>query len=78
MYILRVITTLHVYTMSCVSIHVHTGKVDMVIIGTGSGGTVCGVGRKIKEVYPNCKVGNVTAHWLASQLTKIYQISKNW
>ncbi|XP_065907045.1 cystathionine beta-synthase-like [Dysidea avara] len=32
------------------------GKVDMVIIGTGSGGTVCGVGRKIKEVYPNCKI----------------------
>ena len=43
----------------CYHDHAYTGKVDMIIVGTGSGGTVCGIGRKIKEVSPNCKVRNV-------------------
>ena len=30
------------------------GKVDMVVMGAGTGGTVCGVGRKIKEERPDC------------------------
>lgn len=30
------------------------GKVDMVVVGTGTGGTIAGIGRKIKEVNPNC------------------------
>lgn len=30
------------------------GKVDMVVAGTGTGGTIAGIGRKIKEVNPNC------------------------
>jgi len=33
-----------------------TGKVDMVVGGAGTGGTISGIGRKIKEVLPNCKV----------------------
>ncbi|GJQ78348.1 Cbs [Trypoxylus dichotomus] len=32
------------------------GKLDMVIVGAGTGGTVTGVGRKIKEICPECKV----------------------
>lgn len=32
------------------------GKVDMVVIGAGTGGTVTGVGRKLKEKCPGCKI----------------------
>lgn len=32
------------------------GKVDMVVVGAGTGGTVAGIGRKIKEVNPNCVI----------------------
>lgn len=32
------------------------GKVDMVVVGAGTGGTVCGIGRKIKETHPDCVV----------------------
>lgn len=32
------------------------GKVDMVVMGAGTGGTVTGVGRKIKEACPECIV----------------------
>jgi cystathionine beta-synthase len=32
------------------------GKVDMIVIGAGTGGTVTGVGRKFKEVIPECQV----------------------
>ncbi|XP_052866389.1 cystathionine beta-synthase-like protein [Anopheles cruzii] len=32
------------------------GNVDMVVIGTGTGGTMTGIGRKIKESCPSCKV----------------------
>lgn len=35
------------------------GKVDMVVLGTGTGGTVAGIGRKIKEECPNCVVVGV-------------------
>ncbi|XP_058445427.1 cystathionine beta-synthase-like protein [Malaya genurostris] len=31
-------------------------KVDMVVVGAGTGGTVAGIGRKIKEVNPNCEI----------------------
>lgn len=34
------------------------GKVDMVVIGAGTGGTVTGAGRRIKEECPNAKVGH--------------------
>ena len=39
----------------CTSLY-STGKVDMVVGGAGTGGTIAGIGRKIKEVLPNCKV----------------------
>lgn len=32
------------------------GKIDMIVLGAGTGGTITGVGRKIKERCPNCKV----------------------
>ncbi|MCA9756473.1 MAG: cystathionine beta-synthase [Candidatus Eisenbacteria bacterium] len=32
------------------------GKVDMIVIGAGTGGTISGVARKIKEECPNCIV----------------------
>lgn len=31
-------------------------KVDMVVLGAGTGGTVTGVGRRVKEECPNCKI----------------------
>ena len=32
------------------------GKVDMVVCGAGIGGTVVGIGKKVKEQLPSCKV----------------------
>jgi cystathionine beta-synthase len=32
------------------------GKLDMVVIGAGTGGTVTGIARKVKEKLPDCKV----------------------
>ncbi len=32
------------------------GKVDMIVLGAGTGGTVTGIGRKIKEKCPDCIV----------------------
>ena len=32
------------------------GEVDMVVIGAGTGGTITGVARKIKEVRPSCRI----------------------
>lgn len=32
------------------------GKVDMIIIGAGTGGTVTGIGRKFKEISPQTKI----------------------
>jgi cystathionine beta-synthase len=32
------------------------GNLDMVVMGAGTGGTVTGIGRKIKEKLPSCKV----------------------
>ncbi len=38
------------------------GKLDMIIAGAGTGGTVAGIGRKIKEKLPNVKVGANNYH----------------
>eukprot|EP00096_Caligus_rogercresseyi_P013011 TRINITY_DN567_c0_g1_i3.p1 TRINITY_DN567_c0_g1~~TRINITY_DN567_c0_g1_i3.p1 ORF type:complete len:562 (-),score=171.51 TRINITY_DN567_c0_g1_i3:138-1823(-) len=35
------------------------GKVDMVVCGAGTGGTISGIGRKMKEKNPNCIVVGV-------------------
>lgn len=32
------------------------GKVDMIVLGAGTGGTITGVGRKIKEKCPDCTI----------------------
>ena len=37
--------------------HVISDKVDMVVVGAGTGGTMTGIARKFKERCPNCKVG---------------------
>ena len=31
-------------------------ELDMIVIGAGTGGTITGIGKKIKEVLPHCKV----------------------
>ena len=33
-----------------------TGKLDMLVGGAGTGGTITGIGRKVKECCPTCKV----------------------
>lgn len=38
------------------------GKVDMVVLGAGTGGTITGVARKIKEKCPNAKIIGVDPH----------------
>ncbi|XP_054722481.1 cystathionine beta-synthase-like isoform X1 [Uloborus diversus] len=35
------------------------GRVDMIVMGAGTGGTITGIGRKIKERCPNCKIVGV-------------------
>lgn len=35
------------------------GKVDMIVMGAGTGGTVAGIGRKIKEKLPECIIVGV-------------------
>lgn len=35
------------------------GKVDMVVLGAGTGGTISGIGRKMKEHWPDCQVVGV-------------------
>lgn len=35
------------------------GKVDLVVSAAGTGGTICGIARKIKEKCPNCVVVGV-------------------
>ena len=35
------------------------GKVDMLVIGAGTGGTITGIGKKVKERCPNCQVVGV-------------------
>jgi len=38
------------------------GKVDMVVVGAGTGGTITGIARKFKERCPDCIVVGVDPH----------------
>ncbi|CAG0915194.1 unnamed protein product [Notodromas monacha] len=38
------------------------GKVDMVVVSAGTGGTIAGIGRKLKEKCPDCIVVGVDPH----------------
>ena len=40
-------------------IHQLDGKIDMIVAGAGTGGTISGIAAKIKESNPNCKVVGV-------------------
>lgn len=44
----------------CFSPPLTAGKVHMVVGGAGTGGTITGIGRKLKEKCPECKVGRKT------------------
>ncbi len=44
------------------------GHVDMVVLSAGTGGTVTGIGRKLKEKCPECKVFK----WTVSRDTERY------
>ena len=37
-------------------IHACDGKLDAIVVGAGTGGTITGIAKKIKERLPNCKV----------------------
>lgn len=44
------------YPFNSLLLPVSTGKVDMLVAGAGTGGTITGVARKLKEKCPNVKV----------------------
>ncbi|EEB17296.1 Cystathionine beta-synthase, putative [Pediculus humanus corporis] len=50
-------------------------KVDAIVCGAGTGGTACGIGRKIKDVLPSCKV--IAADPLGSSLSLPPELNKS-
>jgi len=38
------------------------GKIDMIVVGAGTGGTISGIGRKFKEKCPDCKIVGADPH----------------
>lgn len=51
------------------------GKIDMIVIGAGTGGTISGVGRKIKETFPKCQVVGIDP--IGSILAKPEELNKS-
>ena len=57
--------------MSSISLSLlSAGNLDMVVVGAGTGGTVCGIGRKLKDKLPNVKVCTGRAASVTSVFTK--------
>ena len=52
-----------------------TGNVDMIVCGAGTGGTVCGIGKKVKEVAPNCKV---RMYFVDTAYSVLYYSGTDW
>ncbi|XP_074595025.1 cystathionine beta-synthase [Brevipalpus obovatus] len=50
-------------------------KLDMIVIGAGTGGTIAGIGRKIKEVLPDCEI--VAADPKGSSLALPEELNQN-
>ena len=48
---------------------------DAIVCGAGTGGTACGIGRKIKDVLPSCKV--IAADPLGSSLSLPPELNKS-
>ncbi|XP_017769210.1 PREDICTED: cystathionine beta-synthase [Nicrophorus vespilloides] len=46
----------HYDTTAAEILEAFNGKVDMVVAGAGTGGTVCGIGRRMKDSCPSCIV----------------------
>ncbi len=44
--------------------YVLAGQVDMLVCGAGTGGTITGLARKIKEKCPNCIVSMEKLPWI--------------
>jgi hypothetical protein len=55
------------------------GKVDMVVIGVGTGGTITGIARKIHNRCPNCKVSKSSVEFMGQNSPSIFvQIHKEF
>ncbi|XP_035225876.1 cystathionine beta-synthase-like isoform X2 [Stegodyphus dumicola] len=48
-------------------------KIDMIVMGAGTGGTITGVGRKIKERCPNCKIVD---RWIKTDDKESFQMAR--
>lgn len=46
----------HYHTTAVEILEDLSGKVDMVVMGVGTGGTIAGVAKKVKEVVPSCEI----------------------
>ncbi|XP_006812954.1 cystathionine beta-synthase-like [Saccoglossus kowalevskii] len=54
------------------------GKLDMFIACTGTGGTITGVGRKLKEKCPQCKVIGVRSEAIPGKLNEVEGLKRGF
>ena len=47
---------LYCIVLYCIVLYCIIGDLDMVVVGAGTGGTVAGIGRKLKDKLPHVKV----------------------